>query len=66
MNKKYWFRGLIIGIIIYGVVVLVAYQFDGPEFKGLGTGIVAVVSSPIILISWIIGWLYGRNKNKIN
>jgi hypothetical protein len=67
MNKKYWLRGLLTGLVIYVLAVLIAYVTDnGPEFRGLATLIIAVYSLPVIPIGLLVGWIYGKSKKKSN
>ncbi|KKQ19038.1 MAG: hypothetical protein US45_C0061G0006 [Candidatus Nomurabacteria bacterium GW2011_GWA1_37_20] len=64
MQKKYWLRGLITGIIIYALVVLVVFVTDKGEMAGIVTAAIVAYFSPVILVCLLIGWLYGKIKNR--
>ena len=66
-HKKYWLRGLIIGIIVY--ILIVAYYFvinlSGElqvPWPFFATKIMLVFISPAILLGLLIGWLWGKVK----
>jgi len=65
-NKRYWLRGLTAGFIIYVLGILVVYVTSmgdewGPAFEAL---LVTTYFSPVILLGLLIGWIYGKIKNK--
>ena len=69
MNKKYWLKGLITGIIIYALCVLGAYFFivySAPKGNYFGEALALIVGfviyylSPAIPLGLLIGWMYGK------
>src|ERR1035437_6412649 len=67
MNKRYWFRGLVAGIIFYVFFLVFTYLLlimlsHGQAMNALANGIsvIAIYISPIIPLSLLIGWIYGK------
>ncbi len=67
MNKKeYWLYGLIVGIIIFGLGFLFYYikGINREPWGDLSNLVIAVKLSPVIILGLLIGWLYGKIKNR--
>jgi hypothetical protein len=70
MTKKYWLRGLLIGVILSLLYIPFAMWYEashGCESAGLcGVWIFGFpfISIPAIIVSWLIGLLYGKIKNR--
>lgn len=68
-NWGYWVRGGAIGLAIYLVCIL-SYAFfeffisNETLYMGLGTIILSISLSPIIIIGLFLGWLYGKIKGR--
>jgi hypothetical protein len=73
MKKRYWLRGLVIGIVVYVLVVVYYFVINLPgeleqPWPFFATKIALLFLSPAIPLGLLIGWLYGKIKikNKIN
>ena len=76
MNKKYWLRGgitgLIIGILIVLYIQLTAHSSGyGIQFqlKDIWIALVITIGGPIVggfIVGSIIGWIYGKVKGNSN
>jgi hypothetical protein len=65
MQKRYWLRGLITGIVTHGLFVLAVYVLGSGDWKSYITLLLAVYCSPIILFGLFLGWLYGKTKTRL-
>lgn len=67
MGKRYWLRGLVIGIVVYCLVVLFMY---GPIYEMLPDSRYQIIDqilmtdliafSPIVVSGLLIGWLFRK------
>ena len=64
MQKRYWLRGLVTGIVVDMLVVLIVFVTDRGEMAGIFTATVVAYFSPVIILGAIIGWIYGKIKNR--
>lgn len=59
MNKKYWLRGLVTGIISYALFLLVFVGY-AKEAAVYVLPTVALYISPTIPLGLFVGWMYGK------
>ncbi|MCR4334237.1 MAG: hypothetical protein NUV47_00705 [Patescibacteria group bacterium] len=78
MQKRYWLRGGIVGLIASIFVVLVtssicsdfyrigpAYPTDQPVcYSLIVNGIWQEIAILVFLLGLVIGWIYGKDKNR--
>jgi len=49
---------------VYMLVVLIVFVTDRGEMAGIFTATVVAYFSPVIILGAIIGWIYGKIKNR--
>jgi hypothetical protein len=63
MNRKYWLRGLITGLIVSIIIMWAAEVTDRSlELQGKVLLMGAALSFIVVSISWLIGLAYGKYK----
>lgn len=71
MKKKYWLRGGIVGAGFYAFCIFIMYaleaqnQYQPNPASGIGVAVVVMLFWPSIPLGLILGWLYGKTKNKV-
>ena len=64
-TKRYWLRGLSIGIELYVLAILVALSTSQPSGSPFDILIIVgslLIFAPLPIFSVLIGWMWGRIK----
>ena len=64
-QKRYWLRGLYFGITIYAIALaIVGVDSSGNDSGNTWLVFAGMYFLPIIFVGLLIGWLYGKIKNR--
>ena len=64
-QKRYWLRGLYFGITIYAIeLAIVGVDSSGNDSGNTWLVFAGMYFLPIIFVGLLIGWLYGKIKNR--